>query len=94
MPSKKFHHPSDSTVCLQLVVAFIFGLFFAAAMYKACLVRTDLKLAGCYFVMGLSVLWAANDLIKMKEKTVAQVSIAIISRLLPAIVAWFVALYA
>lgn len=93
MTTNKLHHPSDSKVCLQLVMAFIFGLFFAAAMYKAYIVRADLKLASCYYLIGLSILWAGNDLIKMKQRTVAQVFIALISRLLPAIVALLVVLY-
>ncbi|WP_143813126.1 hypothetical protein [Pantoea vagans] len=87
------HHPSDNKMCLEIILAFLFGIPYAAALNAAILNKSDLKLSLACVGVALAVVWIGYDLLKLSKKTKFHIFFTISAKAIPAVLALFAIKY-
>lgn len=87
------HHPSDNKMCLEIILLFLFGIPYAAALNAAILNKNDLKLSLAYVGLALAVIWIGYDLSKLNKKTKYHIFFTISAKAIPAILALLAVIY-
>ncbi|EOL8936950.1 hypothetical protein [Cronobacter dublinensis] len=93
LTTSPLHHPGDNKMCKEIILSFLFGIPYAAALNAAILNKNDLKLSLAYVGIALAVIWIGYDLSKLNKKTKYHILFTIATKAIPALLALFAVIY-